>query len=126
MDKRIRATVAVMEERLHARLSPEVLARAVNLSASRFRHLFKAETGASPVQYLNLLRIRRARVLVETTFLSMKQIRSRVGVNDKKHFINGFRKLYGLTPAEYRARHHRQSFQTSSPAPVEIAVTTTR
>ena len=88
-----------MEERLDAALTLEELARAVNLSASHFRHLFKAETGASPVRYLNSLRMRAARELMETTFLSVKQVRSRVGVNDKKHFINGFKKLHGLTPA---------------------------
>ena len=126
MDVRIRATIATMEEKLVAAPPLEELARAVNLSASHFRHLFKAETGVSPVQYLNSLRMRTARELLETTFLSVKQIRNRVGVNDKKHFINGFKKLYGLMPAYYRAHHLGQACNPESRAQASAAGTATR
>jgi AraC family transcriptional regulator len=62
------------------------LARAVNLTSFHFCHLFKAETGNSPARYLKALRLERARELLETTFLSTKEIRSLVGLNDESHF----------------------------------------
>lgn len=105
MDQRIRTAIALMEKHLHRDLSLEELARSVNLSASRFRHLFKAETGIAPAQYLKVIRMRRARELIKTTHLTMKQVMSRVGVRDRRYFAKDFKRIYGLTPAEYRDRH---------------------
>ncbi len=94
-----------MEGSLHRDLSLEEMAQAVNLSDSRLRHIFKAETGLSFAQYRKSLRMRRAKELIDTTFLSMKQIRSRVGAGDRSHFARDFKKINGLTPADYRRRH---------------------
>lgn len=102
MDQRVQIVCTLMNEQLHRDLSLEEMARSVNLSSSYFRHLFKAETGISPAHYLKSLRIQRAKELIETTFLSMKEIMSRIGVRDKRHFTEDFRKAYGLTPAQYR------------------------
>jgi AraC-like DNA-binding protein len=81
------------------------LAQSFNLSASRLRHLFKAETGVSPVQYLQAQRMQKARELLETTFLNVKEVMLEVGVKDKSHFIKGFKKAYGLTPSQYRTQY---------------------
>jgi AraC family transcriptional regulator of arabinose operon len=105
MDQRIRTAIALMETHLHRELSLEAMAQSVNLSASRLRHLFKAETGIAPAQYLKVIRMRRARELIATTYLTMKQVMSRVGVSNTGHFAKDFKRIYGLTPAEYRDRH---------------------
>jgi transcriptional regulator GlxA family with amidase domain len=110
MDPRIREAIALMEKQLHIEVSLDDLALSVNLSASRFRHLFKSETSVSPMQYLASLRMLKAKELIETSFLSVKQVRSSIGVHDKKHFSSLFKKNYGLTPAEYRSRHLRGGF----------------
>jgi transcriptional regulator GlxA family with amidase domain len=102
MEQRILAVVAFMERHLHRDLTLEEMAQHVNLSPSRLRHLFKVETSTSPVQYLKLLRMRKARELAETTFLSIKEIRNRVGIRDKHHFAEEFKKAYGVTPTRYR------------------------
>jgi transcriptional regulator GlxA family with amidase domain len=106
MDPRVEAVIALMDSSFHQELSTEDLARAVNLSSSYLAHLFKAETGVSLLQYLKSLRMRKAKELMETTFLSVKQIRSRVGARDKGHFARDFKRAYGLTPAQYK-EHHR-------------------
>ena len=80
----------------------EEIARAVNLSTPRLRYLFKAETGTTPAQYQKLLRMQKAKELLEETFLNVKQIMLRVGVKDQSHFVRDFRALYRHTPAEYR------------------------
>lgn len=104
MDRRIQMVVALMEEHLDHDITLEEMAQSVNLSPSRFRSLFKAETGTSPAQYLKALRMRRAKELIETTLLSMKQIMREIGVQDKRHFAEYFKQVYGLTPSQYRAR----------------------
>jgi len=104
MDQRVETAILEMERQLHRELSLEEIAQSVNLSLSRFRHLFKMETGTTPAQYLKTLRMRRAKELVETTFLNMKQIMCRIGIRDKRHFAKDFERTYGLTPTQYRAR----------------------
>lgn len=104
MDQRIQRVIVEMEKCLDSELSLEVLAQSVNLSTSRFRHLFKAETGTTPAQYVKSLRMSRAKKLVETTFLNIKQIMCSIGVHDKRHFAKDFERSYGLNPTQYRAR----------------------
>lgn len=96
MDQRIQVILTLMEKHPHRDLSLESMAQSVNLSPSRLRHLFKAETGTSPVQYLKLLRMRKAGELAGTTFLSIKEIMNSVGIRDKRHFAEDFKKLTAL------------------------------
>lgn len=103
MDPRLQIVTALMKRELHRDLSLNELATAVNLSLSRLHHLFKAETGTSPAQYLRLLRLERARELLESSFLSVKQIVATVGGRDRSHFEREFKKKYGVTPTQYRS-----------------------
>ena len=105
MDHRVQLTVALMQVDLRREQSLDELARRVNLSRSRLQHLFKAETGISPAQYLRGLRLNRARELLETSQLSIKQVMASVGISDKSHFVREFKKVHGLTPKEWRAAH---------------------
>lgn len=82
------------------------LAKIVNLSPSRLRHLFKTETGRTPAQYLKHLRLQKAELLLSTTFLTVKEIVNRVGLNTGSHFVREFKKVYGVTPTTYRSSHH--------------------
>jgi transcriptional regulator GlxA family with amidase domain len=81
------------------------LAHAVNLSTWHFSHLFLKETQASPHQFVRRLRFERARILLEGSFSSIKEIMAAVGVNDKSHFAKDFKKLYGLSPIQYRHKY---------------------
>lgn len=104
MEHRVRQAIALAEETLHKGWSPAKLAASVNLSPSRLHQLFKEETGLPPARYLRRLRMRRAKELLETTQLSVKQVMAGVGVNDESHFVRDFKKSCGLTPARYRER----------------------
>lgn len=80
------------------------LARHVNLSPQRLSHLFKSETGVSLSQHLKATRLEKAKELIENSFLTIKEIRLKVGAKDKSRFAQSFREAYGLTPSQYRAR----------------------
>jgi transcriptional regulator GlxA family with amidase domain len=94
-----------MRRDLRARLTLNDMARAVELTSFHFCHLFKAETGHSPAKYLKTLRLERARELLETTFLSVKEVRASVGLNDESHFARDYRAQYGLAPQQYREHY---------------------
>ena len=56
-----------------------------------------------PIRYLRLLRMDRAKNLLESSFLSVKEIAFQVGLNDESHFVRDFKSTYGFSPALYRS-----------------------
>lgn len=102
---RVQNVVSLMRRDLRSRRTLGDMAHAVNLTTFHFCHLFKAETGSSPARYLKNLRLERARELLETTLLSVKEVRALVGLNDESHFARDFRATYGLTPQQYREHY---------------------
>jgi transcriptional regulator GlxA family with amidase domain len=106
MDPRVDRVIALLQENISVPHSLSDLASSVNLSPWRFSHVFKAETGLSPMQYLKARRSKQAGYLLTTTFLSIKEIRVKVGACDDSHFVKDFKKAYGLTPTQYRTRSH--------------------
>ena len=104
MDRRVTWAIHEMERRMAEPLRISDLAVGVNLSVSRFTLIFRASTGRSPAQHLRQLRLERARVLLETTFLSVKEVRALVGMNDASHFTRDFARAYGASPRMWRER----------------------
>ena len=102
---RIQKVVDYIHANLDKRITAGDLARAARLSRSRLCYLFKAETGIAPMQYLKRCRIEKARDLLESTPLSVKEIRSSVGLSDRSHFTRGFKEAFGVTPFEYRRKN---------------------
>jgi hypothetical protein len=56
------------------------------------------------MRYLRLLRMERAKDLLESSFLSVKEIGFRVGLTDESHFVRDFKATYGLSPSCYRTQ----------------------
>ena len=79
-------------------------AHSVNLSVWRLSHIFKSDVGMPPIKYLKLLRMERAKGLLESSFLSVKEIAFQVGLNDESHFVRDFKSAYGYSPTTYRAQ----------------------
>jgi transcriptional regulator GlxA family with amidase domain len=78
------------------------IATAVNLSRSRFRHLFTKEVGTSPHSYIRFLRMCRARSLLENTFLQVKQVMLMVGYRDPSHFVRDYKNVCLTSPSMAR------------------------
>lgn len=84
----------------------ESLAETPNLSSSRLRHLFKEQTGISFRKYLRQVRINQAKLLLETSFLNIKETARAVGIPDSRNFIRDFEKQFGTSPGKYRKSYH--------------------
>lgn len=78
------------------------LAAAEHLSESRYRELFRAALGTSPVEYITSLRITRACELLSTTDLSVTEIAHECGFDDEPYFCRVFNKKVGSSPLTYR------------------------
>jgi AraC family transcriptional regulator, arabinose operon regulatory protein len=102
-DRRIVFAIRFLAKKyLHSKRVVEEIASVLHLSPSRFRHLFKQETGVPPALYLKHLRLRYARHLLEESTLSVKEVMAAVGINDFSHFVRDFKSMYRLTPSEAR------------------------
>lgn len=93
-----------MRDDVRGELSLAELAQSVNLSVWRLSHIFKSDVGMPPIRYLRLLRMEKAKHLLESSFLSVKEIAFQVGLNDESHFVRDFKSTYGSSPALYRSQ----------------------
>jgi AraC-like DNA-binding protein len=53
--------------------------------------------------------MQKAKELLETTCLRVKEIMNQVGIRDESHFARTFKKLYGVSPTQYRALYRAKS-----------------
>lgn len=74
------------------------------LSKNQIIRIIRRQTGYSPHEYLTRIRLTKACELLEYTRTPISEIGRCVGYENKSHFSAAFRKLYGITPAEYRIR----------------------
>lgn len=107
MNPRVQKVVHLIQKDLGRKVTLTEMAQSVGLSVEHLRALFKSEIGMTPLQYQKRLRLSEAKRLLESTFLNVQEIVVRVGLSDDSHFVRDFKKLYGLTPAQYRARYQQ-------------------
>jgi transcriptional regulator GlxA family with amidase domain len=105
LSPRLQIVVNFANANLGRKLSTRELARSVMISPYQLCRLFKSELGISPGQYIQARRLEMTRILLTTTLMSIKQVYMEVGYTDKSLFLRHFKKRYGVTPSEYRARH---------------------
>jgi transcriptional regulator GlxA family with amidase domain len=101
-DIRIGHVVALIQAHGAEPCTVELLARAVNMSPSYLSRLFRRQTGHSPASFVREQRLRRAYELIQTTFLSVKEIMAAVGWNDPSHFSRAFKQRFGVSPQGLR------------------------
>lgn len=83
-------------------ISLEMIADRVSLSPYYISKLFKEQLGLNYIDYLTECRIERAKSLMCDSELSLKEITFEIGYNDPNYFSRVFRRVYGITPTEYR------------------------
>jgi|GEM_PF-1525155 len=110
--------------RLHAGISTgisvETIAKQIGLKSSHFRTIFRQETGFSPVEYLTLLRIQKAKNLLLQTTASVTDIAFDLGFSSSQYFASAFRKITGTTPREFRKLYSRPAISPRLKDPCEL------
>ena len=91
------------------RLTLEDTARMVCLSPDYLSRIFRQETGISFHQYLNNVRITKAKELIRTTNLRLTDISQMVGYDDQSYFTKVFKRTAGIAPGEYVKKYRGAS-----------------
>lgn len=98
-----------LEDHLHEPYSLAATARAAATSERSLLRHFKASFGQTPLTMLHAMRVTRARMLLETSYLSAEAIAERCGWRDAAMLRDVFRRATGVTPAAYRDRYRLRS-----------------
>ena len=83
------------------------LAEMEYLSPSRFRALFREETGVSPQEYLARLRFRHGCELLKNTGMPVSEVAARCGFPDQRYFARFFSARAGMSARAYREQFRR-------------------
>jgi AraC family transcriptional regulator of arabinose operon len=107
-DPRIEQAVEFATQHLAEPVGLNELAAAVNLSPSRFGHIFQLEMGISPCAFLERQRLARALQMLEVSNMSVQEIAEKVGFENPFYFSNRFRRRFNMSPSEYRKRRYER------------------
>ena len=98
--------IAYINEHFKEPVSVETLAELAGLSQYHFIRTFKKETGFTPHEYLIHSRIGTAKYLLKNTAMTVKDICYQTGFSCESVFCSSFKRLLGITPAQYRQMDH--------------------
>jgi transcriptional regulator GlxA family with amidase domain len=84
------------------RPSLDDLAKSVRLSRRHLSRLFHLETGLSPKAAQRAVRMERARHLLMTSHLTIKEVAASCGFMDASHLVRKFARVHRMSPTEYR------------------------
>ena len=83
-------------------ISVESVAKALFISESYLSKLFRKELDTSFNEYLNFVRIQKAKEMMVATQLKNYEIAEKTGFHNEKYFSLVFKKIVGISPREYR------------------------
>ena len=104
VEAHLERSIDYIRSHIHEQLSVHHLAQMEFFSPSRYRALFKAMTGYSPIEFITEQRITQACHLLEHGELSLSQVAEACGYGDRLYFQRIFKQRIGVPPGEYRAR----------------------
>jgi AraC-like DNA-binding protein len=104
-DISVQQAIAVIEQRYgESTLAPRTIAALVGRRRAALSDAFKRHTGTTLSEYIRRIRLDHAGKLLTMTTKSIKEIWSQVGYNYGSNFDHDFKRRFGISPREYRAR----------------------
>lgn len=100
--QKIDEVIEFIHQNSHKKITNETLARVSGLSTVYFRKLFTSITGASPISYVQNLRIEKAKELLNSDYGSLSDIALSLGYSSLYDFSRAFKKHTGISPSKYR------------------------
>jgi transcriptional regulator GlxA family with amidase domain len=99
---RIQSALVYAKGNLHTALSVQQLAEAARLSPRQFSRVFRTETGQSPAQAIENLRLEAARLMLEQGRQPVEAVARETGFGDRERMRRAFLRAFGQTPQAIR------------------------
>lgn len=98
----VKRVIVYLQDNYAQPLSLKEIAQSLGVSKNHLGEIFHQEVGISVWDYLTRYRIKEAKILLETTSLTVAAIAAKVGFEDSAYFSKVFRTVTGQSPREYR------------------------
>lgn len=99
---RMREIADYLELNYNRKFQQAECARMFHLNKDYMSRKFKEEMGIGVVEYINRIRIEKARELLRNTDKNIQEISDEIGFADQKYFSRQFKREVGVAPTEYR------------------------
>ncbi len=94
-----------LDQNFTSPITLDSLSETVYISKHYLSHLFKEQTGVSPIKYLTSKRMEKACELLTETEQPVSEISKAVGYENPLYFSQVFKRVYGISPVKYRLGH---------------------
>lgn len=101
-DDEIEAAVKAAEKMPGDKLTVAAMAGAASLSPNYFIRKFKERTGVSPMKYMNMLKLEKAKSMLENTDAPINEVMTGAGYYDAAYFSKLFKSATGCSPKKFR------------------------
>lgn len=98
----INSVVKYIESHISENLTVETLAERFHFHPNYFTRIFKKYMGLPPIQYINKMKIERAKYLLKTTSMQVNEIAVKTGFSDVYYFSKFFKGFTGYSPSDFR------------------------
>ncbi|ACQ93500.1 transcriptional regulator, AraC family [Tolumonas auensis DSM 9187] len=97
-----------IEDNYQKELTRDLVAKEFYISPNYLSQLFQKEANMRFNEYLNFIRIERAKYLLKRYDLKVKEVAHRCGFNDSNYFCRLFKEKTDRSPSEYRVQYQSQ------------------
>lgn len=112
-ERYVRRARAYIAEHLSEPLSTRVVAGQLGISEGYLANLFAKNAGQSVTEFIAEARIRRVRLLMDVSGLSLKDAGRAVGLEDEHYLSRQFKRYTGMSARQYRAAHFQSEEEKS-------------
>ncbi|RXK83804.1 hybrid sensor histidine kinase/response regulator transcription factor [Filimonas effusa] len=100
----MKQALAVVEQNIgNTNFSVEELSRSLHISRVALYKKLLSLTGKTPIEFIRIMRLKRAALLLSKAQLTVAEVAYEVGFNDPKNFARYFKEEYGVLPSKYKA-----------------------
>jgi len=103
MNSMVRNICKLVLEHIDTEVSVKIIADEMFLNQSYLSTLYKEKTGISLVEYITMVKMERAKILLYDINVRNYEIASKLGYKDVEYFSKLFKKYTGLTPSKFKA-----------------------
>ena len=108
-DKIVEAAKEYVRENYGEKLTLAAIASKIGISQGYLSSVFKKQTGGNLNDYINQMKIEKAKELLEKHEYMMYEISDMLGFENPYYFSKVFKKLTGITPSEYEMHRAAQT-----------------